>query len=72
MISAIIPVYNTADYLERCIDSVLNSSYEEFELILIDDGSVDRSASICEEYQKRDQSLLYFRNIHKLVSSDIN
>ena len=72
MISAIIPVYNTADYLERCIDSVLNSSYEEFELILIDDGSVDRSASICEEYQKRDQRVRYFSQIHKGVSAARN
>ncbi len=72
MVSVIIPVYNTADYLERCIDSVLNSSYEDFEIILINDGSVDRSGFICEEYQKRDQRIRYFSQMHRGVSAARN
>ena len=46
MISVIIPVYNTEKYLDRCIRSVLNSTYKDFEVLLIDDGSVDGSLEI--------------------------
>ncbi|WP_207651659.1 glycosyltransferase [Clostridium beijerinckii] len=49
-ISIIIPVYNAEKYLRRCIESILNQSYKNFELILIDDGSTDRSGVICDEY----------------------
>ena len=47
MISVIIPVYNAGPYLARCLDSVLNSTYHDFELILINDGSTDSSFEIC-------------------------
>lgn len=50
MISVIIPIYNAEPYLRRCIDSVLASTYPDFELILIDDGSTDGSLRICKEY----------------------
>lgn len=50
MISVIIPVYNTERFLRRCIDSVLAQSYTDFEVILVDDGSKDRSGAICDEY----------------------
>lgn len=48
--SVIIPVYNCQDYLRSCIDSVLNQTYKDWELILIDDGSSDESGNICEKY----------------------
>lgn len=48
MISVIVPVYNTEQYLEQCIDSILDSAFEDFELILIDDGSDDGSTEICQ------------------------
>lgn len=54
MVSMIIPVYNAEPYLRRCLDSVLNSTYREFELILVNDGSTDNSPAICEEYAARD------------------
>lgn len=53
-ISVIIPVYNTEQYLSRCIDSVLAQSFKTFELILVDDGSTDSSPDIIREYAKKD------------------
>ena len=72
MISVIIPVYNTAGYLKRCIDSVLCSSYEDWELILVDDGSTDHSPFICKQYCKADCRVKYFRQEHRGVSAARN
>lgn len=52
MISVIIPVYNCDNYLKVCVNSLLNQSYKDFEIILIDDGSTDVSKTICDEYDK--------------------
>ncbi len=52
-VSVIIPVYNVKPYLARCIESVLHQSFEDFELILVDDGSEDGSSEICDEYADR-------------------
>lgn len=54
-VSVIIPVYNTDKYLKQCVDSVLNQTFKDFELILVNDGSVDGSAKICDFYSKQDQ-----------------
>lgn len=54
LISVIIPVYNVEKYLRRCIDSVLNQSYTNLEILLIDDGSTDGSGNICDEYSAND------------------
>ena len=51
--SVIIPVYQTEQYLERCLESLLRQSFFDFEVIMIDDGSTDHSYSICCEYQKK-------------------
>ena len=51
MVSVIMPVYNSEEYLETAIKSVLNQKMEEMELLLIDDGSKDRSGSICDQYE---------------------
>ena len=53
MLSVIIPVYNSSKYLRECIDSVLNQSYKKFEVILVDDGSTDKSVEICDDYAKK-------------------
>lgn len=50
MISVIVPVYNAANYLRSCLDSILQSTYKDVELILIDDGSIDGSKQICDQY----------------------
>lgn len=56
-ISIIMPVYNSEKYLGKCIDSVLSQSFSNFELLLIDDGSTDRSPKVCEEYAKKDSRI---------------
>lgn len=59
-ISIIVPVYNTAKYLPKCIDSLLNQTYDNFEIICINDGSTDNSLSLLEEYSKKDFRLKVF------------
>ena len=56
IISIIVPVYNVESYLERCIESILNQSFKEFELILVNDGSTDGCKDICNEYKTKDKS----------------
>ena len=54
LISVIVPVYNSEQTLHRCIDSILGQTYRNFELLLINDGSKDRSGEICDEYARKD------------------
>ena len=61
-ISVIIPVYNVEKYLNRCVDSILNQSLQDFEIILVNDGSTDSSPKICDEYVQQDERI---RVIHK-------
>ena len=62
MISVIVPIYNVERYLKPCIESILASTYQDFELILVDDGSTDSSGKICDRYAERDERI---RAIHK-------
>lgn len=57
VISVIVPVYNAEKYLNRCIESILDQTFKDFELILVDDGSKDSSGDICEKYAGRDQRI---------------
>lgn len=57
VISVIVPVYNEEKYLNRCIESILDQTFKDFELILVDDGSKDSSGDICEKYAGRDQRI---------------
>ena len=50
LISIIVPVYNTEEYIRQCLDSILNQTYQNFECLLINDGSSDNSADICREF----------------------
>ena len=56
--SVIVPVYNVEKYLEECLDSIMNQTYQDFELILIDDGSEDLSGKICDEYAKKYDNIM--------------
>ncbi len=62
LISVIVPVYNVEKYLRRCIDSIINQTYKNLEIILVDDGSPDSSGAICDEYAKKDSRI---KVIHK-------
>lgn len=72
MISVIVPVYNTERYVGRCIKSVLSSVYKGFELILVNDGSTDRSLLICERYSKKDSRVRVVNQEHLGVSAARN
>ncbi len=63
LISVVIPIYNVEKYLRRCIDSVIKQTYENLEIILVDDGSQDNCAEICDEYAINDSRI---KVIHKL------
>lgn len=68
IISVIVPVYKGEKYLSECIESILCQSFRDFELLLLDDGSPDRSGEICDEYAKKDSRI---RVIHK-VNEGVN
>lgn len=57
MISVIIPVYKAEKYLRRCVDSALNQTYQDLEIILVDDGSPDKCPQICDEYANQDKRI---------------
>jgi len=60
--SIIVPCYNVQDYLEECVESIVNQTYLNWELILVDDGSKDLTSQICDDYAKKDSRI---KVIHK-------
>ncbi len=71
-ISIIVPVYNVEQYLLRCIDSILAQTFTDFEVLLVDDGSKDRSGAICDEYAAKDRRVRVFHKPNGGVSSARN
>lgn len=72
MISVIVPVYNCEKYLHKCLNSILEQTYSNLEIILIDDGSSDQSGKICEDYAKFDCRIKVFHQKNQGVSSSRN
>lgn len=72
LISIIVPIYNAELTLERCIDSLLQQEFQDFEIILIDDGSTDNSSMICESYQKTDSRTQVLKQENSGVSAARN
>ena len=67
-ISIIIPIYNSERYLSRCIQSVLNQTFSDFELVLINDGSIDESGKICDEFKEMDKRIHVIHQENKGVA----
>ncbi|MBW9235633.1 glycosyltransferase, partial [Leptospira santarosai] len=61
-ISIIVPVFNAEMYIGRCIESLLKQTYTDFELILVNDGSIDNSRDICEAYAQKDKRIKVINN----------
>lgn len=66
-LSVIVPVYKVEKYLVRCIDSILAQTFVDFELLLIDDGSPDKSGDICDEYACKDTRIRVFHKEKTLI-----
>ena len=60
LISIIVPVYNVEEYLKQCLDSILEQTFSDYEVILVNDGSTDNSGLICQEYAEKDSRIRYF------------
>ena len=71
-ISVVVPVYNSAPFLRRCIESILNQTYSKIELLLIDDGSTDESGQICDAYAKIDERVRVVRQENQGVAAARN
>ena len=72
LISVIVPVYKAEKYLPQCIESILAQTFTDFELLLIDDGSPDRSGEICDEYVRKDHRIRVFHQQNRGVSAARN
>ena len=64
-ISVILPVYNSEEYIRESITSILNQTYKNFELIIIDDGSTDNSKEICKNFSKKDNRIIFIDNKYR-------
>ena len=68
-ISIIIPIYNAEKYLHKCIDSILNQTLTDYEILLIDDGSTDNSGEICDNYAQKDNRIRVFHKTNEGIST---
>lgn len=72
LVSIIIPVYNTSKYLQKCVDSLQKQTYKNLEIILVNDGSTDRSGALCDEYKKQDKRISVIHKTNGGLSSARN
>ena len=71
-LSIIVPVYNAEEFIKKCVDSILDQTFKDFELILVDDGSKDSSSNICDEYAQKDSRVKVIHKENAGVSSARN
>lgn len=71
-ISVIVPVHNVEDYLEQCLQSLITQNYSDIEILLVDDGSTDRSSHICDSYAVKDNRIKVFHTINRGVAAARN
>lgn len=71
-VSVIVPIYNVESYLVKCLESIINQTYSSLEVILIDDGSLDKSGSICDDYRARDSRIKVIHKVNGGLSSARN
>ena len=67
-ISIVIPIYNAEEYVENCVKSILNQTFQNFEIILVNDGSVDKSVDICQKYVEQDKRISFIDQSNQGVS----
>ncbi|AHM57177.1 putative glycosyltransferase EpsJ [Peptoclostridium acidaminophilum DSM 3953] len=72
IISVVVPIFSNEKYLRRCLDSIVNQTYENLEIILVDDGSTDGSGAICDEYESRDKRIKVLHQTNQGVSAARN
>ena len=72
LISIIVPIYNAEKYIRECVDSILDQTFIDFQVVLVDDGSTDSSSNICDEYAIKDKRVKVFHKINGGVSSARN
>ena len=72
LISVIVPVYKVEQYLDRCLQSIVNQTYKNLEIILVDDGSPDNCPQICDEWAKRDKRIKVIHTQNRGVSTARN
>ena len=69
LISIVVPVYNVEKYLGKCLDSILGQTYQNLEVIVVDDGSTDHTGSICDEYGRKDPRVVVIHQDNQGVSA---
>ena len=72
LVSIVVPVYNVEKYLERCIQSILEQSYTNLQIILVDDGSTDESGHIADSWNKKDKRILVIHQFNAGLSAARN
>jgi glycosyltransferase involved in cell wall biosynthesis len=72
LISVLVPAYNVADYIADCLDSILNQTYNNIEIVIVNDGSTDSTLDICRSYEKKDQRVKVFSQINQGLAETRN
>ena len=72
LISVVVPIYKVEEYLQRCVDSIINQTYKNLEIILVDDGSPDSCPKMCDNFAKQDKRIKVIHKINAGVSEARN